>query len=284
MQLAGGNKDAFAFRVLTVAKDALLKHPDDKVRSLRDLESVMQIRFVAGAPMQGGPSDPDEVGLLPWQLAMYSTSLDATLDFVHFILEYKVQQGYLQSMPELVANVVGSGNVPLPAPWQKLEDASVAMPGPFTALPPRGRRHVLAQLEKKEAKNDGETVKEAENDGETVNVWGDSEEEEEGGGDAAADLGTATYILSFYGGIYHFKDRFELKSIPGAVVPINAADKRDYVRYLEFAMDTTAMEPVTVVLEDMLKQIPVYFINMPGEADPVARWLRQQPSIMEVES
>jgi hypothetical protein len=40
---------------------------------------------------------------------------------------------------------------------------------------------VLAQLEKKEAKNAGETVKEAENDGETVNVRGDSEEE--GGGE-----------------------------------------------------------------------------------------------------
>jgi hypothetical protein len=49
-------------------------------------------------------------------------------------------------------------------------------------------------------------------------------------------------------------------------------------------MDATAMEPITVVLEDVLKQIPVYFINMTGEADPVARWLRQQPSIMEVES
>ena len=113
----------------------------------------MQVRFVAGSPALAGPSDPDEVGFLPWQLAMYSTSLDATLVFIHFILDYKVQQGYLHSMPELVANVFGNGNVSLPAPWQKLEDASVAMLGPFNALPPRGRRHVLAQLDKKEAEN-----------------------------------------------------------------------------------------------------------------------------------
>ena len=49
-------------------------------------------------------------------------------------------------------------------------------------------------------------------------------------------------------------------------------------------MDARGMGPITVVLEDVLKQIPVYFINMAGEADPMARWLRQQASIMEVES
>ena len=49
LQLCGKNKGAFAFRLLTVVKDALLQHPNADVRALRDLETVLQLRLIVGS-------------------------------------------------------------------------------------------------------------------------------------------------------------------------------------------------------------------------------------------
>ena len=38
------------------------------------------------------------------------------------------------------------------------------------------------------------------------------------------------------------------------------------------------------VLERVLMFLPVYFINMAGENDAMAAWLRQQPSIFQAET
>ena len=65
----------------------------------------------------------------------------------------------------------------LPAPWQELSGDSVAMPLAFSALPPKGRRHVVRQLDRQERDAD------------------------------------AGYTVSFFGGIYHYKDGFESQRI-----------------------------------------------------------------------
>ena len=251
VQLAGGNTGAFAFRILTVAREALLEYPNAEVRTLKDLETVLQIRLVVGSPAQAGPSDPDGLGFVDWQLAIYATSLEGALSFVHFVLNYKVQKGYLASMPELAAHVADVGADALPDPWQPLRDANLTLPKPFSVLPPKGRRHVIVQLEK---------------------------QVEEVGSRAAA------YILTFYGGIYNFKDRFEDKGVPGTLVATSAdAEHKDYVRYLEVKVDTAGMQQVEMVLEEVLKGMPLYFVNMAGDSDVMAIWLQKQPSIVQAE-
>ena len=73
------------------------------------------------------------------------------------------------------------------------------------------------------------------------------------------------------------------KQIPGAVVAKGAAGQPDYVRYFEVAYEASSMQKVILVLEDVLKGMPVYFVNMAGSDDVMAVWLGQQPSIVQAE-
>ena len=250
VQLTGGGQKAFAYNILATANEVLQGHPDCRVRSLRDLEEVQQLRLVIGMPAKSGDNDPDGVGLVDWQLAIYSGKggLEAALDFIHFVLQQKVAKGYLNTMPELQACIMAPAAVQsLPAPWQELASDSPAMPMPFSALPPKGRRHVVCQLD---------------------------------GQERGADAG---YTVSFFGGIYHYKDGFESQRIQGTLLPTGTADKRDYVRYLECGMDTTAKQRIAGVLESVLLKLPLYFINGAGRDDPMATWLQHQPPIIQVE-
>ena len=72
MQFAGNNQRVFAYQILTVAAEALCEYPDARVRSLKDLEEVQQLRLITGSPASGD-SDPDSVGLIDWQLVAQST-------------------------------------------------------------------------------------------------------------------------------------------------------------------------------------------------------------------
>lgn len=267
MQLAGDTL-AFAFMILSVAKDALL------VRSLQTLENFLQVRLVIGSPARAGPSDPDEVGLLDWQVAIYSTGINTGLAFIEFIINYKVRKGLLASAPRLLVHAADPGGVPLPHPWQKLQDNTIAIPKLFNAMPPKGRRHVLAQLEQ-QPEQGLETHA-------TGNKEAGSEADEAGDDD---DVGQGrTYLLAFYGNLYPFKDRFEQYGIPGTFTVINNSERPDFVRFVRFKYEATAMQKVIFVLEKVLKKMPVYFINMAGDADMMAQWVRQQPSIIPAES
>ena len=247
-----GEKSAFAFMILAVVKDALLEHPDARVRSLKDVESILKVRLVVGSPAHEGPSDPDGVGLLDWQVAVYSQGLGAALDFIKFIVEYKVRQGVLNAIPELLAHVADGNGTPLPAPWEQVTGSTtVPMPKPFSALPPKGRRHVLAQLERQEAREE--------------------------------DNQAPIYTMAFYGNLYPFKDGFEDAGIPGGYAATNAAGQRDYARYLEFTAEASSERKLRLVFEDILKGMPVYFIDMVGEDDAMAAWVRQQPSVVQGE-
>lgn len=262
LQLAG-NVRAFAFRILAVVRDALVKHPNPSVRSLKDIEEVLQVRLIVGAPANSGPSDPDGVGFADWQPVIYATDLVEALAFIHFVLDYKVQKSLLPSMPELGLHVTGSNTAALPSPWQALgAGPSITLPSPFQVLPPKGRRHVLAQLEKA------------------------ADEEEQPDDEYSQNSSSgAGYILTFRGALYPFKDRFDDKEVPGAFVEIDADGSKDYARFLQFnSSDTEARRQVQTVLEDVLQGMPVYFINMAGEADLVATWLRGFPSIIQAEN
>ena len=248
---------------MVVAREALLEHPDDKVRTLQDLESVLHVRCIAGGPPESGPSDPDRVGVTDWQLVIYCAGATpaAGLSFLHFILKYKIQKGWLATLPDLFVRMVPALHTRYPEPWQATDNLGGPEPKAFGVLPPRGRRHVLAQLDKAEELYEEKAQEEK----------GDESRQQE------------KYVLTFYGGIYHFRARFDEKQIPGAFVSKGAAGKPDYGRYLEVAYEASSMQKVVLVLEDVLKGMPVYFVNMAGSGDVMAGWLRQQPSIVQAE-
>ena len=266
VQLTGEGKGAFCFKITTVMKDAVLEHPNPAVRTLQDVEKKLGVRLVLGAPAEGGPSDPDGVGFLDWQLVIYSSGLGAALSFVHFVLGYKLQKGLLPSMPQLLLNAAYTGSSALPSvplPWQMLQDAGLIMPKPFNAMPPRARRHVLAQLD----------------------VAPEEGNEQAGANQQEAENGDKSYILTFYGYIYPFKEAFEEHGIAGSWAAVSASDeKKEYVRYLAIKVDDTSKEKVKTVLEGILRGLPLYFINMVGEADPMSSWVQQQPSVLHTET
>lgn len=258
LQFAGHGKAHFAFKLLAVAQAALQEHPDGQVRSLRDVETTLVTRLVMGGPPPSGPSDPDQVGVLDRQLVLYcgGATPAAALDLAHFILQYKIRKGALLKLPDLqVVHVAGrSAAFALPEPWRLVDMGGVEVPKPFTVLPPRGRRHVLAQLER-----------------------GPSEEKGEEGLQSK-------YTMTFFGGIYHFRAAFDSNHVAGGFISSGAdGDQREYVRYVEFTPEPTAMQGVILVLEEVLKRLPVYFVNMTEPDDEMAAWLRQQPSIVPAE-
>eukprot|EP00438_Fugacium_kawagutii_P024025 Skav236731 [mRNA] locus=scaffold8096:6013:7347:- [translate_table: standard] len=245
--------DELEIAALLPSSEALQEYPDVRVRNLRDLEAVLQLRLVIGTPPKTGTSDPDGVGIVDWQLAIYSGAggVEAALNFIHYILEIKVRKGYITRMPALAARLLLQDAPVLPAPWQAVTDDSVVIPKAFAALPPKGRRHVLSQLDPQERENDA------------------SDQE--------------TYMLTFYGGVYPFKDRLDGYRVPGALLP-TGNDKQEYVRYLECSLDAESQERVRAVLGTALLGVPLYFINGARSGDPMAAWLLQQPSVIDGEA
>ncbi len=258
VQLTGPAKGSFSYQLLSTAREALLAHPNPKVRSLTDMETVLHLRVILGGPPPSGASDPDNVGLVDWQLVIYCAgpSPKTALDFVDFVLQHKIKKGGLTLLPDLQVHMVTGAAEELPSPWRPADAAQISVPKPFGALPPRGRRHVLAQLEKEEGIEEGES--------------GDSQQ--------------AKYILTFYGAIYQFKDAFDQGQIPGAYMETGTPDQRDYVRYVELTHEANAMQKVLLVLQDALKGLPVYFVNMVDPADEMGIWTLEQPSIIAAEN
>ena len=160
---------SLSYRFMTVVKDAILEHPNQEVRTLQDVEKILQIRCILGSPAQVGESDADKDGFLDWQLVLYSCNLEGALGFIHFILDYKVRKNVLAGMPELAVHAAHTGRSPLPSlppPWRKVDSGALAVPKPFSALPPPGRRHVLAQLERLEEPNSQGNASEGEDNAE----------------------------------------------------------------------------------------------------------------------
>ena len=205
-------------------------------------------------------------------MAIYCSNVADALSFIRFILDFKVQHGYVASMPDLLLHAADADTGLLPSPWRVLSDPAFVPPEPFRVMPPKGRRHVVAQLEKNEDGVDGSAGSDEDNDHDAAESAATRQEDD------------APYTLSFWGCIYHFKERFEAKGIPGSLVPINSQEHKDYVRYLKMSLDDEGKQQVELVLEDILKGMPVYFINTAGEDDPMAAWLQQQPSIFQKET
>ena len=280
VQLVGPNARCFNFKILAVMREAVLEHPNQKVRAVQDVEKVLGVRVVLGAPAQVGKSDPDDVGFVDWQLVIYSCGLPCVLDFIRFILDYKVRKGIeIASMPPMAVYMVdksrGLPSSSLPSPWFQLKDTCIEMPKPFAALPPKGRRHVLMQLD---------ILRRGTRSIEDNLIIASDANEEEGGLEEGRAQPEGTYALTFFGNIFPFKDRFDAQGIPLSLTTTDAAGQMSYTRSLGLRMDAPSKLKVLEVLVDVLKGLPLYFINMTSEDDPMARWLLQQPTVAQAES
>ena len=256
VQIVGTAQNAFGYQVLAAAREALGQHPNQDVRTLQDVEARLGVRLVLGGPpVSGGRLDVDGVGVQPWRTVLYAMGQDVryALDFVHLVLAHKAQKGAIARMPHLAVHFVGrrAQNMTLPGPWQKAVD-SIHLPPAFAALPPKGRRHVLCQLE-----------------------WKSGHDEE----DSAGEL-PPKYVFSVFGNAYPFRTYFDGRGIAGAQLEESASgDTRQYVRYVEFESLDQCTEVVGAILIECLHGLPVFFVNMVSADDPVAQWLLAQESV-----
>jgi hypothetical protein len=235
---------------MSTIKEFLANNPDPKARDIQGLETNNHLRVLSGGPPLTGPTDVDGVGVQRWQTVIYASGDDpwAPLDFVHRVLLYKVSKGYLPHMPNLVLHLPDGGfQGPLHQPWHlgdAADSAASNLPKPFAACPPRGRRHVLAMLEKEEIDENTQ------------------------------------YTFCVYGGIYVFRSRFDELKIAAGDVPLDATTQI-YVRFVKFAGLDDGETHLTSVLEGCLLRLPIYFMNRTGQDDDeVAQWILEQPGVM----
>lgn len=247
VQVVGGGRRAFTFQVLSAAREALLSYPDESVRNLQDLEAKKMVKLILGAPPASGPVDQNKVGVAAWNTVLYvaGPTPNAALDFIQLVVQHKVRSGALP-MPPMAVQMCAGDDFDVGAPWETVSptEATSPMPSPFLALPPRGRRHVLCQLERQ--------------------VMEKEETNEESSEEHVVEV--VRYIFTVFGGIYAFRGRFEEHSVRGAQVVI-APNTQEYVRMVEFSHLEEGKPSLTDILEGSLQQTPVYFINMAGTHD-----------------
>ncbi|CAE7330413.1 unnamed protein product [Symbiodinium sp. CCMP2592] len=244
LQLRQGGPKAVTYQILAAARRVLQNYPADGVMDTRTLEEQQGIKLLNGAPPQGGPADPDGVGLEAWLSTVYCTgeSPQDGLDFVKFLLKHRYDNGEIAAMPTCVLATRHPtwpfGDQPQGWSYQQL---LADQHRPFSALPPRGKRHVMMQVEMA------------------------SEEEDE-------------YILCFWGNIYPYREAFDAKSLEGGRVDMEAGS--EYVRSLKITNSDEDKERVANILENVLLSLPVYLINATGtSADELVHWLCEQDSV-----
>ncbi|CAK8986212.1 Uncharacterized protein SCF082_LOCUS461 [Durusdinium trenchii] len=146
---------------------------------------------------------------------------------------------------------------------QLIRDTLTCKAGKKPGLEPpplKGKRHVLAQLE--------------------VQPPGEEEEEQQ------AETEEEKYVLSFFGGIYPFKERFDARRVLGGPVAKDGAeDQKEYVRFLDglTLRDEQSEERIRIVLEDVLRGMPVFLINSTTRRNGMAAYLLTLGSVVRGE-
>ncbi|CAE7362405.1 unnamed protein product [Symbiodinium sp. CCMP2592] len=243
MQIDHAGYNNFSFKLLQVVNDTLRNYPDPNITDLKSLEQHMKIRVLNGAPsQQKEDNDPDGMQFNPWRPVLYvgNENPNPLLDLVYRVLQHKVDSAHILDMPALQVQSNCSHWSPtqedLPQPWQLLRTEPEWMPNIFRVLPPRGRRHIVCQLEAAEDEH---------------------------------------YDLMFLGGLYIFRDKFDAQQVPyGFHKTADPTEKRIYVRLLKVKNDQEGKEKVLRVVDNVLYHMPVYFYHyIDDKKDPMLTWL-----------
>ncbi|CAE6968150.1 unnamed protein product, partial [Symbiodinium sp. CCMP2456] len=232
----------FSYKILGTVNDTLRNYPDSNVTDLKSMEQHLKIRILNGAPsQQGEDNDPDGMQFTPWRAVLYlgNDDLNPILDLIHRILKHKMDQAQILDIPvlQVQSNCVqwNPAQEDLPQPWQLLRTEPEWMPNIFKVLPPRGRRHIVCQLETAEDDH---------------------------------------YNLMFLGGLYVFREQFDAQQIPyGYHKTVDPTEKRIYVRLLKVQDSEDGKNKVLRVVNNVLHHMPVYFYHyIEDKQDPMLTW------------
>ncbi|CAJ1346674.1 unnamed protein product, partial [Effrenium voratum] len=116
------SKGSFGYKLIDALGKALEFHPRGCV-TFKQVLREFKVRVLSGAP--------------------------EALELIRLAVEEKIRAGLLRRRPPLLARWERPGDVPaapLPEPWRAAPEPAPA-PWPFSALPPLGRRHVVACLQ-----------------------------------------------------------------------------------------------------------------------------------------
>ena len=239
---------------MPTARAALARHPLAYVKSLYDLENVLGLRVRFGGPREKVVGH-DCIGFLNWEVSLYTSGASPceALDFINFILKYKLEEGALQNMPKLCVQPVGlfAGLPSLPRPWEEAATPIQPLPNPFCVQPPLGWRHVVVQLQR-----------------------------------SALDGQSGDYFFVVFGGTEPFEFRFEDCGVPSkdCCWEEEGEQKSERVWYVRFNPSRNYSGPLHVlekILVTCLGGIPVFFINELPEDDAIVQWLLRQPSVQQ---
>ena len=251
---------AFKDALIDTTRRALAHHPESrKIFDFRTLLKEAQVKVLNGAPptKQTDPADPDDVGMVLWKPVLYVAGASPIegLTVIKLVLEEKVRQGLLPEVPSLTLTWVlqpgeEAPDATLPLPWkstqlilpkQDLQADPWWVPGPFSVLPPLGRRHLLGHLRTCGLK----------------------------------------YELKFFGGTYFFKSGLEDLKVPTRKDTVPTRNGKELVYILYNLEDSLSIRTfIHKVLTEALQGVPVLLFNgVVAEESSFAQWLLEQPSI-----
>ena len=262
-------KALFKKNLIETVQMALRHHPQSpEIYDLKTLLRVAKVKVLNRAPLnekmhlKPWSNDPDNMNLREWEPVLYAagdTPYEA-LTVVRLVMEEKVRAKLLPRLPALhLVWALRAGEKPPeagpPKNWMEVqEEVSGQRPDgnlfyashcPFEVLPALGRRHILAHLQR-----------------------------------PACPEGK--YSLTFSGGIYYFRDKFDKAKVPGRRAAHPRMGDQDFVRVL-YNQDggNTSKTKVATILNDVLGGIPVLLTHETGEGDDAfLQWLLEQRSIV----
>lgn len=262
-------KALFKKSLIETVQMALRHHPQSpEIYDLKTLLRVAKVKVLNGAPLnekmhwKPGCNDPDNMNLKEWEPVLYAagdTPYEA-LTVVRLVMEEKVRAKLLPRLPDLhLVWALRAGEEPPeagpPRNWMEVqEEVSGQRPDanlfnashcPFEVLPALGRRHILAHLQR---------------------LTGPE----------------GNYALTFSGGIYYFRDKFDKARVPGRKAAHPRMGDPDFVRILYNQDGGNASKiKVATILNDVLGGIPVLLTYEAPEADDAfLQWLLEQRSIV----
>ncbi len=270
LQVTHGGRLSFGYQLLGVCREALQEHPNQNIRDLAHLEAEMHMKILHGAPPMTGAPDPDGVGLEAWQPVVYASTPAEGLDMIRFIMQHKVKTGQILQLPHFIAVFPAQPNTEtpqVPAPWIVHTEHPLQQHA-FRALPPRGRRHVLLQVEVDGVQHGRSTI--------PPNQEATQQDEEI----QENDVVDKNYTIMFFGGIYGFRELFDAANIQGGSVPQPDGTKDEYVRHMKVTSSESDRQRLKTIFEQVLLGVPVYLIDQTDSTDdPLVSWLLTQPAI-----
>ena len=150
-QIVHDTRPSVTFQFLTHFRQFLPTH-DVAIQNLEDLANQRRIRV----GVSGSNQESDETGTKPWRVVLYGMESDprSVIHLIAAFVEWKSKSPeYAEAgVPDLLLTQASASvfqNCGLSIDWNVAAPGSLS-PHPFDAPPPKGRRHLLLQMEDNE--------------------------------------------------------------------------------------------------------------------------------------